>query len=53
MTDQHYEDREDEGEDRDAARGRTEREEKGKACDPDAPEPDVGEPESLPDFRAA
>ncbi len=47
MTDQLYDEREDEGADREAARGPTEREEEGKAYDPDSPEQDDDESHSL------
>jgi len=50
MTGTTYEDRDDEREAQEAARGPTERDEQGKPYTPDDLEPDEGEPESLPDF---
>jgi hypothetical protein len=49
MTDQLYDEREDEREAQEAARGPTERDEEGKAYTPDATEADEGERELPPD----
>ena len=49
MTDQLYDERDDERESQEAARGPTEREEEGKPYTPDDSEPGDGEPDLPPD----
>jgi hypothetical protein len=44
MTDEAYDERDDEREAQEAARGQTERDEEGKACDEGQREPDEDEP---------
>ena len=49
MTDQAYDERDDEREAREAARGLTERDEEGKPYHPEGREQDQGEPDAQPD----
>jgi hypothetical protein len=49
MTDQAYDERDDERAAQDAARGPTERDEEGRSHTPDELEPGEGDPGALPD----